>query len=185
MRLNKASVIAGCLVLSLTGCGRKAAPSSETAFRPSATLQEIMVSVIDPNVDPIWESIATIVTAEGTQEIRPNTDEDWAKLKQHAITLREASNLLLIEGRKVAADNANTSSAPAELSALEIAQLIASNRQDFIKNAHFLHDTVTRAIKDIEARDVEALEITGGIIDQACEQCHMQFWYPGDKRPTH
>jgi hypothetical protein len=138
--------------------------------------------VIDPNIDPIWESIQTISTADGIEEKHPKTDEDWQRLKNHAIVVREAANLILIERRKVA--TSNTSTVAAELGPEAIEQAIAANRPAFIRNAHELHAAVTKAINAIDAKDVTALEEAGGLIDQTCEQCHMQFWYPGDHRPA-
>jgi iron uptake system EfeUOB component EfeO/EfeM len=180
---NNFIIVSALIFFGLASCERKVeAPVAESHFKPTATIQELMISVVDPNVDPIWESIQTVVTAEGTEEKHPKTDEDWAVLKNHAIALREVTNLLLIEGRKVA--TSNTSTVAAELSADEIEKLIAANRPAFIKNAHDLHEAVTQAIVAIDAKDVAALEATGGVIDQACEKCHMQFWYPGDVRPT-
>jgi hypothetical protein len=38
-------------------------------------------------------------------------------------------------------------------------------------------------IAAIDTKNVEALEQAGGEVEQACEQCHSQFWYPGDNRP--
>ncbi|GGY71722.1 hypothetical protein GCM10011613_15730 [Cellvibrio zantedeschiae] len=144
-----------------------------------------MLAVVDPNVDPIWNSIKTTVTSQGVEETRPTTNEDWAALRLHALALREASNLLIIEGRQVAHPTASTSIHPVELGPDEIQALIAANRPAFIKNAQDLHDAVTLAITAIDAKDVDALESVGGAIEHACEQCHSQFWYPGDKRPTH
>ncbi|MES2825613.1 MAG: hypothetical protein V4732_18570 [Pseudomonadota bacterium] len=172
------------IVIAVAACDKKAeTPRVTSPFQPTATIQELMISVIDPNVDPIWNSIQTISTAAGIEEKKPATDEEWTVLKNHAIALREVSNLLVIEGRKVA--NSSTSTIAAELGPLEIAKLIASNRPAFIKNAHDLHAAVTLAINAIDAKDVAALEAAGGIIDEACEKCHSQFWYPGDKAPTH
>ncbi len=179
---NNLIVALALIAFGFIACEKKAEPPrEESPFKPTATIQELMLSVVDPNVDPIWESIQTISTADGVEEKHPQTDEEWATLKNHAITLREVSNLLIIEGRKVA--TSNTSTVAAELSPDEIEKLIAANRPAFIKNAQDLHEAVTQAIVAIDAKDVAALEATGGVIDQTCEACHMQFWYPGDKRP--
>lgn len=159
-------------------------PASTTQFRPSATLQEIMLSVIDPNVDPIWNSISTEVSDAGTIEIRPETDEEWETLRNHAISLREVSNLLVIEGRDVAHSHANTSSHESELQAQAIQTLIAAQWPEFIQRAHALHDAANLAVEAIDAKNVERLEEVGGIIEHACESCHSQFWYPGDKVPV-
>ena len=157
---------------------------SATDFKPLATLQEIMLSVIDPNVDPIWNSISTVVSAEGTVEEKPETDEEWATLRHHAISLREVSNLLVIPGRDVAHSHANTSSHESELQAEAIQALIAAQWPEFIQRAHALQDAANLAVEAIDAKNVERLEEVGGIIEHACEACHSQFWYPGDKRPT-
>jgi len=181
---NNLIVALALIAFGFIACEKKAELSrEESPFRPTATIQELMLSVIDPNVDPIWNSIQTISTADGVEEKHPQTDEEWATLKNHAVTLRETANLLMIEGRKVA--TSNTSTVAAELSPDEIEKLIAANRPAFIKNAQELHEAATQAIVAIDAKDVAALEATGGVIDQVCEKCHMQFWYPGDKRPTH
>ncbi len=162
-----------------------AAPSASAShFKPSATLQEIMLSVVDPNVDPIWNSISTSVSAEGTIEKRPETEEEWTTLRNHAVSLREVSNLLVIEGRDVAHSHANTSSHESELQAQAIQALIAAQWPEFIQRAHALHDAANLAVEAIDAKNVDRLEEVGGIIEHACEGCHSQFWYPGDKRPS-
>lgn len=188
MNRNITLVLISALVVAALACAPKNTElqsSAVSAFKPTATLQEIMLAVIDPNVDPIWNSIKTTVSDKGVEEIKPTTEEDWAKLRLHALALREASNLLIIEGREVAHPTASTSIHPVELGPKEIEALIAANRPAFIKNAHALHDAATLAISAIDAKDVNALEAVGGTIEHTCEQCHSQFWYPGDKRPTH
>jgi hypothetical protein len=182
MHMKTIAVLTLGLAASLAGCG-KAPEQQQAPFKPTATLQDLMQSVIDPNVDPIWNSVTTIVSKEGTQEIRPQTDEEWLKLRHHAITLIEASNLLLIE-RPIAKAGADTSAHPVELSPDEIRKGIDNNRAAFVQNVHALHTAAEDALKAIEARDVTALERVGGEIEHACESCHSQFWYPNDKRPS-
>lgn len=184
-RIAKSLVLVIAATL-LVACGEKkeAVANVDPVFKPTATIQEIMTSIIDPNVDYVWNSVATITTAAGTEERAPHTDEEWKLVRQHAITLLEASNLLIIEGRHVAGEGATTSSHAVELSPAEIEQGIAAHRQAFIQHAHALHDATQLAIKAIDSKDVAELEKVGGTIDQACEACHVQFWYPNDKRPT-
>jgi cytochrome c556 len=181
------------LLVSTSACNRQAevAAISNTStvsvtqvlsdFRPGATVQDIMLSVIDPNIDPIWNSISTESSGEGTVEIRPQTDADWETLRNHAITLREAANLLVIPGRKVA--HLSTSSHHTELEARAIEILISSQWPAFVQRAHALQDAVDLALEAIEAKNVDRLEEAGGIIEHTCEGCHSQFWYPGDKHP--
>ncbi len=172
-------------VLSLAACSPPPAAESTPApaYKPVATLQEIMKAVIDPNIDAIWNSVASISSAEGEEERRPQSDEDWQRLHQHALNVAEAGNLLLIESRPVAKAGVETSTGGAELSPQAIQDLIASQRGAFNANALALQDAAQLLIAAIEQKNVEELERAGGEVERACEQCHSQFWYPGDKRP--
>jgi hypothetical protein len=159
------------------------ATRDENLFRPTATLQEIMVSIIDPNIDPVWNAVSTVATAKGIEERRPQTDEEWAVLRHHALTVVEASNLLLVEGRAVARKGRSTSSGGAELNPDAIGKGIAVNRADFVKRTHEFHDAALRLVAAIDRKSSDALLEAGSAVEQACEQCHSQFWYPGDQRP--
>ena len=33
------------------------------------------------------------------------------------------------------------------------------------------------------AKDKDKLLEVGNDIDEACEKCHLQYWYPNEKRP--
>jgi cytochrome c556 len=182
---NIAANIAAKTTTTVASAVATESSNSVNPFKPSASLQEIMLSVIDPNIDPIWNAISTEVTEQGEIETRPESDEDWATLRNHAISLREASNLLVIEGRAVAHSHANTSSHESELQTDAIQVLIAAQWPEFIARAHALHDAANLAIEAIDAKNVERLEEVGGIIEHSCEGCHSQFWYPGDKVPTY
>ncbi|WP_347989030.1 cytochrome c [Methylomonas sp. AM2-LC] len=166
----------------LAACSQSSPPSA-TLFKPIATLQDIMQSIIDPNVDFVWNAVSSVSTAEGTQEHRPETDEEWEQLRQHALTLAEAGNLLLIENRIVAHQNANTSSGGAELNSQDIQKLIESNREDYVQRVHSLQNATELVLAAIDKKNADELEKAGGDVEHACEQCHSQFWYPNDKRP--
>ena len=48
----------------------------------------------------------------------------------------------------------------------------------WIAHAHGLHDAATRAINAADAKDPAKVLESGEQIDNACEQCHQQYWYP-------
>jgi len=186
MQHNKlTALVITILLFGVAACTKQAeATKSESLFKPTASIQEIMNSIIDPNADDVWNSVASVSTAAGVEDKKPATDEEWAAVRHHAITLLEASNLLLIDGRRVAAEGASTSSTPAESGPKEIQKAIDAKRPDFIQHAHELHDAAQLAVVAIDAKNAEDLLKAGGVIDHVCEQCHKQFWYPQDKRPT-
>jgi len=39
------------------------------------------------------------------------------------------------------------------------------------------------ALKAVEAKDKDKLLDVGNGIDEACEKCHLQYWYPNENKP--
>src|SRR3954470_23158627 len=74
---------------------------ADAPFRLTASIRELMDSEVDPAADFIWASVASISTRAGLEERQPRTDEEWLEVRRHAITLIEASNLLVMKGRRV------------------------------------------------------------------------------------
>ena len=75
-----------------------------------------MDSMVDPSAGVLWDSVAMIVSAEGTEERQPRTDEVWTTVHRSAVTLAEATNLLLMEGRHVAKSGEKAEDPDVELS---------------------------------------------------------------------
>jgi hypothetical protein len=141
-----------------------------------------MDSEIDPAADFIWASVASISTVAGLEERQPRTDEEWLEVRRRAITLIEATNLLVMKGRRVSAKYEAASGA-GELDTDQVQQKIDSNRVAFVALAQRLQDTGLQTLAAIDAKDPEALFDLGGTIDDACEACHVTFWYPNLKLP--
>jgi hypothetical protein len=47
---------------------------------------------------------------------------------------------------------------------------------------HTLQDAAALALKAVDAKDKGALLHAIDGIDKACENCHLHYWYPNDKR---
>ncbi len=172
------------MLVGLTACGQQIA-SSDAAFRPTATIQDIMDAMVDPSADFIWESVAHYSTPTGTEDKQPKTDEDWEKLRLAAIRLVEGTNLLLIPGRKVAVAGKELDREEYASEAPEAIQKhLDSTRDSFIGLAHNLHDAGMEALRAIEAKDIAGLDAVGEKLDAACEACHRTYWYPNAPEPT-
>ena len=142
-----------------------------------------MNGLIDPSADALWDSVAFIATRSGTEDRRPRTDEEWKALRTRAVTLIEAANLLSMPGRRVAADLPDGPPAGAgELSHDEIQQRIGASHDGFVQFARGLQDAGLKALTAIDARDARGLMDAGGAIDEACEACHITYWYPNQQR---
>lgn len=185
MKTSLRLCLPACLLLGLAACSQPApAPPPENAMRPTATIKDLMDSIIDPAADALWESVATIVTPAGMEEKAPKTDEEWLVVRRHAVQLVEATNLLLVEGRKVAKPGQKSENPGIELQPEEIDKLIAADRPTFAKLARALQDAAIPAFQAIEAKNVQGLSESGEAIDVACETCHLKYWYPGGGPPA-
>jgi cytochrome c556 len=169
-------IAAACVILSAVVAGAcRSEASSE--YRPTATVKDIMDSIVDPSADAIWDSVEVIATLEGTVHKAPKTDDDWKTLRRHAIAVVEASNLLLIPGRHVARPGEKAEDARVDLHPDEIEALLESDPAAWAMRAHILHDAAMESLKAIEAHDVNGLMNSGETLDAACESCHRNYWY--------
>lgn len=188
-RMRKSLFIASAGVLLLLGaCASQqtqpqAQQQAQPEFRTTATIKDIMDALVDPGSDYIWDSVETVVSAKGVEEKAPHTDEDWKEVRNHAIMLLEATNLLQIPGRHVAKSGEKSENPDVELGPDQIEELINKDRASWIKYAHGLHDATLDAFKAIEAKDKDKLLDAGDGIDNACEKCHLQYWYPNERKP--
>jgi hypothetical protein len=179
-------VVCGLLV-GLSACEpeSRAQPEAQSPFELTASIQDIMVAEVDPSADFLWESVGTIVTADGVEERRPRTDEEWQRVRSEAITLTEAANLLMMDGRRVAAEGAKLEDEGVAgiLTAAQSQQAIDDARPAFIAFSRALHDVGAKTLDAIDARDVPAMMDAGEELDAVCESCHIQFWYPDQVIP--
>jgi hypothetical protein len=65
-------------------------------YRTQLPMKELMAHVIDNAADGIWLAQGWLINAEGTHELFPNTEDGWRYASNAAVTLAEASNLLLL-----------------------------------------------------------------------------------------
>ena len=120
-------------------------------------------------------------------EIRPETDGDWTRLRREAVLLAESANLLLVEGRRVAAPESRSELPGIDLHPDAIEELLADDWRIHGRRLRTdLGDTSAVVLAAVDARDVDALLAAGAELDLACERCHAVYWYPGhaDPRPA-
>lgn len=177
--------LAPALLLLAAGCTACASePASD--MEPTATVEELMRSMIDPAADAVWDAVVIEATADGIVETRPETEGDWLRLRRHAVTLAEASNLLLIEGRRIAAPESRSDLPGIDLHPDAIQELVEEDWEGWVEVSRGLRATSGVVLDAVEARDVDALLEAGTELDLACENCHALYWYPGyaDPRPA-
>jgi hypothetical protein len=180
-------LVRSLLVLSLmcaAACRQPAPdPPASPPYLPTATIKDLMQSVVDTNADVVWLSVSTVSSEKGLIETAPKTDEDWATVRHGAIALAEAANLLMIPGRHVARAGEKSETPGVELEPEEMEALINKDRDAWHKRATALHDAALVALQAIEAKDADKVFQVGSQIEEACENCHTHYWYPNEKIP--
>jgi hypothetical protein len=167
--------------LTLAQCARQEAPPpADPELQAYVSIREVMTNIIDPLSDNIFDAVGVDVTPQGMVETAPTTDEDWAKVRQGAIALAEGSNLLKIHRRVAPADD-NVAKNPGEMHPDEVGKKIDADRASWNKHVDLLRDEALKVLAIADARDGSKLFQAGSDIDKACETCHLEFWYPGDR----
>ena len=137
-----------------------------------------MNSVIDPNVDVVWNAVKTDIDHGKPIEHAPANDEEWAAVRHSALTVAEGTNLLMMPGRAVAPPGAGSLAPGIELTPDQVRALIDQSPSGWNQFARALQDSLQPALAAIDKKDPQALFEAGDKIDEVCESCHQVFWYP-------
>ncbi len=139
--------IVAAMVVLAAGCSRAPAPPP---FKAVADTKTLMAEVVERQAQIVWDAVGTIVTADGTQEIRPHSDEDWARVKAAALTVTEAGNLLMMAPR-------------------------AQDGERWMQNVQRMMGEGERLIGAADRRNPQEVFDMGADLYEACVTCHTQY----------
>jgi hypothetical protein len=152
-------------------------------MKPVVSVKELMHDMIDPASDFIFDAVKIETTRKGTVEKKPTTDADWEKIRVGAVTIAEGVYLLKVPRPFTPPGDENASTGP-DASELSPAQIKAKLEADpVLWNAKIeaLRNVGLEVMDIVKRKDASELWDASYNLDQACESCHVQFWYPGDK----
>ena len=152
------ALVAVTLLAPSCGPGESAGPPPP--LEPVAEVHDLMHDLIYPHAEVFWDSVGTIIDMEGTHEIRPGNEDQWETVVQSALTVAEAGNLLMLEGR-------------------------ARDAGPWLEHATALREAATRGLEAARNRDADAVFEIGGDVYYACNGCHEDYWEnpPSAMRP--
>src|ERR1043166_4910159 len=73
-----------------------APPPPVATAAPVASVKQIMNGIVQPATNVLFTAVTTEVTAKGTVEKAPHTDQEWEAVGNSAAALIESGNLMLI-----------------------------------------------------------------------------------------
>ena len=166
-----------------TSAATPAAPSLDSSLAPTLSVKELMEHIIDPTSDWIFDAAVIDISKKGITETKPLSDDDWLKVERGGYVLAESTNLLKIPRRMVPADEEGKPHQPGEpeLPPEQIQAKIEKDRALWYKHADGLKAAALEAVQVAKARDFDGLFKVGDKVDKACEACHLEYWYPGDR----
>lgn len=156
------------------------APELWGDLKPVVSVKELMRDMLDPLADNIFDAVSITVTKNGTVEVVPKTDEDWAKIRIGAVTIAEGAYLLKIPRPFAPPGDLNNSVGPdaAELSPAQITAKVERDLVEWNARIEALRNVGLEVIDIVKRKDVNELWDAGQNLDEACENCHRSYWYP-------
>jgi cytochrome c556 len=151
-------------------------------LKPVVSVKELMHDMIDPLADKIFDAVGTEMSARGTIEREPRTDEDWEKIRIGAVSIAEGASLLKIPRPFAPPGDQNNSTGPeaVELSPAQIKAKLEADPVEWNARIEALRNVGLEVLDIVKRKDVKELWDAGYNLDEACENCHKSYWYPGE-----
>jgi len=139
-------------VIASARAARQAPAAAETAavLTPVASVKQIMKGIVAPAATAVFNSVSSTVTAKGTEEKAPQTDEEWEALGNTAAALIESGNLLLMGSRAV-------------------------DKGDWVTQSQALIEAGKAVLKATQAKSTEQVLASGEALNMSCDDCHRKY----------
>jgi len=195
MRLKRRTRAAGGIagsILFLTACSSPtpapppASPQAQELWgeiQPIVSVKELMRDLIDPASDNVFDAVGTTLAKNHRVEVAPKTERDWDKVRTGAVTMAEGASLLKVPRAFAPAGDLNDSAGPepVELSPDQTVAKVNADRVLWNAKIEVLRDVCLEVLDIVRKKDVDALWAAEEDLDQACENCHLEYWYPGER----
>ncbi len=174
------------------GCSssQPAAPAPQTAAQPLwgdmksvVSVKELMRDLLDPLSDNIFDAVGSEWSHDQQIERAPKTDADWDKIRIGAVAMAEGSYLLKVPRPFAPPGDDNNSNGPEPME-LSPAQIEAKRAKDPVlwdAKIEALRNVGLQVLDVVKRKDVTELWDAAENLDEACENCHLEYWYPGQK----
>ena len=128
---------------------------SQGVEAPEQTIQQLMANEVQPTAEVYWDAVRYESVLENGQpverDIRPETDEDWARIKAAAAKLGQHGALLQSPG-------------------------YAEGRgEDWVQFSKSLVEVSALAERAAEEKDTDKVFEVGGTVYSVCSACHQVY----------
>lgn len=153
---------------------------------PAPNLHELMKNVVAIQTQVIWDVGNNAQNDKGDPDASKMKPTDWTKVATAAGKVKDAAQKLATAPKVMAAAPGQKidgeGGTPGAFGAKEVQKAIDAKPKVFQAFALQLTKSMEELITASKAKDAKALFDVSGRLDQECEGCHQQFWYPDEKR---
>jgi hypothetical protein len=136
-------------IIAMSACRSTPEAPPPPPFKPVVDTKTLMLSLMEKQADIVWESVADTIVGNDIFEKRPQTDAEWLAVRNAAISVTEAGNLLMIKPRSI--------------------------DEGWDKAALGLIAQGERMIAAIDKRDPKAVFDVGSDLYDSCVECHKNY----------
>jgi cytochrome c' len=150
----------------------------------SPNLHDLMKDVVAVQAQVIWDVGNEAQDDQGNPDASKLVASDWIKIIDAGNKVRQVSQTLARMDRVVAAPpgaKLEGDGNPGALDAKQVQAAIDANPAAFRAMSQALVVSMDQIVAAAQAKDAAKLFDVSGGLDQVCENCHMQFWYPEQK----
>lgn len=156
------------------------AMGAETAATPN--LRHLMKDIVAPQTQVIWDATNNAMDGNGDPDPTKLKPEDWAKLAAAAGKVKAACQNLATAPHVLAAAPGEKlegeGGAAGGFGAKQVQQAIDANPKAFQAFAQQLTGSMDEIISAAKTKNAKQVFDVSNRLDQECEHCHKQFWYP-------
>ncbi len=141
-----------------------------------------MKYMIDPIADEVFDAVYWDSTRSGVVKHEPKTQQDWDRVQTGAVSLAEGISLLKVPRPWTPAGDLNNSGGPnaPELSPLQIQAKLDKDPVLWEAKIQALRNAALEIAEVAKRKNADELFRASEDVNQACEACHLEYWYPAD-----
>jgi hypothetical protein len=148
-------------------------------------LHELMKNVVAVQTQVIWDVTNNAQDEKGDPDPSKLKPADWAKVADAAGKVKATAQKLASAPHVMAAAPGQKidgeGSTPGAYGAKQVQKAIDANPKVLQGFAQQLSGSMDEIITGAKARNAKKVFDVAGRLDQECEGCHIQFWYPDEK----
>ena len=155
-----------------------------TAADPAPrTLHDLMKNVVAVQADVIWSVDPT--DKHGKPDATKVKPADWQRIAAAAGKIRQATKTLVNAEQLVVAkpgQKLDGEGIGGAWTAMDVDHAIKTNPAAFRAFVQTMSTSMDNISAAASARSADKLADEAGKLDEYCEQCHKQFWYPNQRQ---